>query len=431
MKPQRSPVRHHALRTAGVAAALVAVALAGVLTATDLLVSHSLTGSVDQKLSAWVAEIGAGRVPPVGDADPDHDFDAPILAWLSSPGSGCRPVGTAPTLPPGLCAPGGPTTATVARVSFRLDGRRLSTGSLVVAGESLAPLDRQLGDLVIAELIVGPVLLAMVFLGALAVGSRVGGSVERRRRRQLAFTADASHELRTPLSVLQAETDVALAGGDRGLRPALGRVSGEIGRMRHIVDDLLWLARFDSEPQSPPAAVLDLVTAARLAADRFAALAGARSLTLSVEGPEPVMSVSIPAEWLDRLTGVLLDNACRHAAARVTVAVRQLPGRHVELSVADDGDGIPESELPLIFGRFHRATSRGEGAGLGLAIADSIVRSTAGRWAVSAAPAGGLRIAVTWPLARASGSPIVDATASRRRRLTHLLVRREARPPAP
>jgi signal transduction histidine kinase len=404
-------LRRHALRTAGLATALVAVALAGVLTATDLLVSHNLTSSVDQRLVQWL-DLAGKSTPgqPIAEVAPDRDFDEPLLTWIAPVGGTCRPLGTAPALPAQLCTAVGPFSAEVSGVPFRLEGRQLAGGSLMVAGESLAPAARQLDDLVLAELVVGPVLLVLVFLGALGVGSRVGGSVERMRRRQLAFTADASHELRTPLSVMKAETDVALAGSDRSLRPALARVSGEIGRMRSIVEDLLWLARFDSEPQPPPPATLDLVTAGRLAAERFSALATRRGLRLDVDTPDRVLPVSIPAEWLDRLTGVLVDNACRHAESRVTVGVRQRTGRRVELSVADDGEGVPDAELSRIFDRFHRATSRGEGAGLGLAIADSIVRSTSGRWEVTGVVGGGIRFAVVWPLARASG----PAVAARR-----------------
>ncbi len=426
MSPGSSPLNRHALRTAAAAAALVALALAAVLAATDLLVAHNLTASVDQRLGQWLDAVarstGTGLI---SEGAPDSDFDEPLLTWQAPPGDGCRPVGTAPPLPAALCAPGGPAGATVHGVPFRLLGRRLPDGGVVVAGESMAPVAHATGELVLAELVVGPVLLILVFLGSLAIGRRVGGSVERMRRRQLAFTADASHELRTPLSVMQAEADVALAGRDRDLRPALGRVSGEIGRMRRLVDDLLWLARFDSEPAPPAPAELDLVTAARLTAERFSAVASGRSLQLVIEAPDTVLPITIAPEWLDRLGGVLVDNACRHAASRVTVAVSPRSGRRVELSVANDGEGIPESDLPLIFDRFHRATSRGEGAGLGLAIADSIVRASAGRWEITPETGGGVRFAVVWPLARTPG-PVraTSAAPPERRPRAHPFVRR-------
>jgi signal transduction histidine kinase len=232
------------------------------------------------------------------------------------------------------------------------------------------------------------------------------------RQRQLAFTADASHELRTPLTVMQAETSLALSGDDRDLRPALRRIGGEIGRMRRIVEDLLWLARVDSEPGSPSAELIDLGTTARLAEERFASVMATRSLSVTAVAPESVLLVSLPAEWLDRLVGVLVDNACRHARTAVRVEARAIEEGRAEFSVSDDGEGIPEAALPLLFHRFHRGTSTGEGAGLGLAIADSIVRATQGRWRVTNLAGGGARFAVVWPLGRGASSGPAELPAS-------------------
>lgn len=72
--------------------------------------------------------------------------------------------------------------------------------------------------------------------------------------------------------------------------------------------------------------------------------------------------------------------------------------------MSDDGEGIPEAELPQLFHRFHRGTSVGEGAGLGLAIANSVVRATQGRWRVTNLTGGGARFAVVWPVGRGASS---------------------------
>jgi hypothetical protein len=143
-----------------------------------------------------------------------------------------------------------------------------------------------------------------------------------------------------------------------------------------------------------------------LAEERFGPVAAARTLSVSAVAPEGVLLVSMPADWLDRLVGVLVDNACRHARTAVRVEARRIEGGRAEFSVSDDGEGIPETELPLLFHRFHRGTSVGEGAGLGLAIADSVVRATQGHWRVTNLAGGGARFAVVWPVgARASSGP--------------------------
>src|SRR6202008_3162319 len=206
-------------------------------------------------------------------------------------------------------------------------------------------------------------------------------------------TADASHELRTPLSVIRAEADVALSAPREAAqyRDSLRRIQGESQRLRQLVEDMLWLARFDSNPPPPGSEPVDLATLAQACADRFRAVGPAVSAE-TPDGPvmSPVMSpvlISAPPEWIDRLAGVLVDNACRYAGPDGTVRIEvRAQGSRVSLTVEDSGPGIPEAERPLLFDRFHRATEHSSGSGLGLAIGDSIVRSTGGRWHVGDSP---------------------------------------------
>jgi signal transduction histidine kinase len=126
---------------------------------------------------------------------------------------------------------------------------------------------------------------------------------------------------------------------------------------------------------------------------------------------EPVSTmISAPPEWLDRLLGVLVDNACRYTPAGGTVDVRV--GRQdnrVRLAVEDSGPGIAPQERSHIFDRFRRASETPGGSGLGLAIAAAVVGSSGGRWDVGTSVAGGASMAVSWtPLIR-SGSEAEEA----------------------
>ena len=218
------------------------------------------------------------------------------------------------------------------------------------------------------------------------------------------MTADASHELRTPLSVIEAQTSLALERErDTGwYRNAFQAVGVESKRMRRLVDDLLWLARFDSAGQAPSSEATDLGVLAQQAAERFTAVAEARGLTMRV-AVEPVSTmISAPPEWLDRLLGVLLDNACRYTppGGTVDVLVGRRDGR-VRVAIDDSGPGIPEAERKHIFDRFRRASDAPGGSGLGLAIAAAVVGASGGRWDVGTSPAGGASMAVSWtPLIR-------------------------------
>ena len=172
----------------------------------------------------------------------------------------------------------------------------------------------------------------------------------------------------------------------------------EFHRLRRIVEDLLWLARFDSEPSPPGDEPVDLSEVARGCVDHFGAVADARGIRLSVQtegGTEA--GITAPVEWIERLAGVLVDNACRYAGAggtaRIVVTVH---GNRAYLVVEDSGPGIPVEERPRLFDRFYRATDESSGSGLGLAIADTVVRSTGGRWHVSESTLGGARMEVSW-----------------------------------
>jgi signal transduction histidine kinase len=255
-------------------------------------------------------------------------------------------------------------------------------------------------NLVIAELLIGPILLAIVFLGALAIGRRVASPIESARRRQMDFTANASHELRTPLSVIEAQTSLALSHprDQDWYRHAFQSVDQETKRMRRLVEDLLWLARMDATRGGTKAEPVDVGVMAEQAVDRFASVAESRRLRLSIKLDGSSHVIAAAPDWLDHLVGVLLDNACKYSPEGGSVDVRvAAEGDRVRLTVDDSGPGIPADQRTRIFERFQRATDQGNGAGLGLAIADAVVRATNGRWDVGTAAAGGASMSVVWP----------------------------------
>ena len=400
-----------ALTTTAIVGLAYLVIAAGVV----LIVQRNLTAQVDGQLAASLDHIsgqpqdpeGVFRPPPGGPPGGDR-FGPPLLVWTVHGDGSVSGSDAAAPLPAQYRRVQGPETISVGGSAIRVEGAAVGDDHLVV-GMSMSGVEQARAQLVLAEAIVGPVLLLAVFGGALTIGRRVGAPIEQARRRQMEFTADASHELRTPLSVIEATTTLALSR-DRDpawYRSAFERVHTESGRIRRLVEDLLWLARFDATRGQPDAEPVELGTLAEQAADRFAAPAEARGLTLSVRsGPEPAV-VTAPPEWLDRLLGVLLDNACKYSnqGGRVEVLVGVEGGR-VRLSVDDSGPGIPPGEREHIFDRFHRASEKPGGAGLGLAIADAVVQATNGRWSVDSSAAGGASMSVSWPrtLAGAQGS---------------------------
>jgi signal transduction histidine kinase len=398
--------RRHAARVAAMAAAVVVACYALGAVVLDQVLVHRLTSEADGRIAAQLADAGQLVLRPFSSnggaaAQPGGDIDdAPIFLWRVGPSGVAQPLTAgAPSLPRrGWSAQ--PTTQTVGNSPFRLDAMR-SGRDWLVAGQSAAEIPRVMSVLLVPELIFGLVLALAAFAGALVVGLRASAPLDLIRRRQAEFTADASHELRTPLTVVEAEVDLALS---RSRTPAeyqavLQRIGGEGRRLRRIVNDLLWLARADGGPEEAAASErVDVTSVVAACTGRFQAVAERRGVALAFDGDEgnrcPVQAAP---EWIDRLAGVLLDNACKYAGrgGRVEVQVHTDGGR-VGLRVDDSGPGIPPEEQATVFDRFHRASTEAGGSGLGLAIADSVVRLTNGSWAIGRSPLGGARMEVWW-----------------------------------
>ena len=401
--PKR-PFFVHAARVAAVATLLIGIVYIAVAVGFDVIDSQHLVSQVDANLTERLTDAShhGTLLPSHGEVDDDHDVDsAPVVLWRVSPdGRATKLSDGAPSLSDTAWIHSGqPATIDINGQSFRLVGVPV-TGGWLVGGQSLAEQEHVERVLLAVEIIAGPIVLVATFLGTFVIGLKAAGPIEEVRRRQLEFTADASHELRTPLSVIEAEVGLALSSPRAAdqYRDTLERVGRESDRLRHLVEDLLWLARFDAEPPPPGDEPVDLVPIAESCADRFATFAETKGVTLSVtqEG-ETQAWITAPPEWVDRLVGVLVDNACRYAgsAGRVRIVVKT-QGARVSLAVEDSGPGIPVDERSQLFDRFHRTTDNGTGAGLGLAIGDSVVHSTGGRWHVGDSSLGGARFEVAW-----------------------------------
>jgi two-component system sensor histidine kinase CiaH len=426
-------VRLVTMRVALVATAIVAVVYLVISVTVALIVTGRLTANVDSRVTSALSQALSGPSPKrirgggqeyiwyVATDGTQYACTPAGTEQTQGPGAGCGIPTSSYALPANRVNVGsGPETVSIAGTDFRVAGAAANgdintwtpnplTGyyqevqhpvTRVFVGESMATVESAQSNIILVEGIIGPVLLLAVFLGALTIGRRVASPIEMARVRQLEFTADASHELRTPLSVIEAQTSLALSEPRTAewYRTAFQRVQGEGARIRHLVEDLLWLARFDSTRRDAQAEHVDVAILAYQAVDRFLAVAESKRVRLSVRTAPMPLIVNAPPEWLDRLLGVLLDNACKYVpgGGAVDVAVWQ-EGNRIRLAVDDSGPGIPADERSRIFDRFHRATDRPGGAGLGLAIANSVVQATAGRWILGDSPLGGMSMGVSWP----------------------------------
>ncbi|HEU5159005.1 MAG TPA: ATP-binding protein [Streptosporangiaceae bacterium] len=236
-------------------------------------------------------------------------------------------------------------------------------------------------------------------VGRLAAGfNRMLGRLDDTVRSQRRFVADASHELRTPLTVAKGRLELAAGEPDPGeVREALAVADTELDRMARIVQELLLLAKLDEglPLASEPVEVELIAQEALLRGLRTAR----REATVHVD---PDLFVPADRDRLLQVLSNLVTNAVQHAGADARIALRAARRADglVAIEVHDDGTGIAPADLPHVFDRFYRSRTEPGGAGLGLAIAASIVRAMGGRITVASTPREGTTFTVLLPSAR-------------------------------
>ncbi|CAB4924088.1 unannotated protein [freshwater metagenome] len=221
--------------------------------------------------------------------------------------------------------------------------------------------------------------------------ARTEGALDRQR----AFAADASHELRTPLTSVLANLELLVADLDGDRREAAQAALRSSQRMRHLVTDLLILARSDAELLEARTDV-DLADIVREAAAEAQAIAPDHHVT--VVAPEPVL-LSGARDDLHRMVLNLVANAVGHTPPLTAVEVSALfEDESAIITVADDGPGIPAELEANVFERFVRAGGdRAGSTGLGLAIVRAVAQAHGGNVTLDRSAAGA-RFVVRLPL---------------------------------
>lgn len=316
------------------------------------------------------------------------------------------------------------------RDDFRLTELGVEHGGqryVIVAAQSLEPVDRSVGRVVVLLLFAGPAALLATALGgwwlarrslrpiekmtgtAEGIGvdrlgdrvpiprsndevahlartlntmlDRIEAGVEGQRR----LVADTSHELRTPLATMRSEIDVSLRTDHLSLaaRDVLLSAREEVDRMARTVDDLLTLAAVDDGVLGLRVQDTELATLAETVADALESMAGLRNVTVERDGP-PVTVLADPVRLGHAIRNVV-ENALEFSppGGIVRITTSHVQGTTGRLVVEDDGPGVPSALRERVFDRFFRvdpSRSRATGgSGLGLAITREIVEAHDGR----------------------------------------------------
>lgn len=247
-----------------------------------------------------------------------------------------------------------------------------------------------LDNLVQTCLVLGVLSLLVFFVISLLLARRAVKPIERAWAQQRQFVADASHELKTPLTVILTNAEL-LQNPDYD-EASRAQFSGSILTMSHqmrgLVESLLELARVDNGTAQVTFADLNFSQLASDAVLPFEPLYFEKGLELDCQIEEG-LRLKGSESHLRQVMDILLDNAMKYSAPQGLVKVGlKKQGNHCLLSVASPGEPISPEDLKNIFKRFYRidkARSMNHSYGLGLSIAEEIVRMHHGKiWAESA-----------------------------------------------
>ncbi|MGE5524962.1 MAG: sensor histidine kinase N-terminal domain-containing protein [Rhodospirillaceae bacterium] len=196
---------------------------------------------------------------------------------------------------------------------------------------------------------------------------------------QQRFISEAAHQLRTPMAGLTSQTERALLANDiNTIKPALAQLLVSARRVTRLVNQLLTLARAEpgsgAEREFVP---VDLAALVQQTCMEWVPEALHKHVDLGYAGPSKPVTIEGDELLLTEMLNNLIDNALRYGASRGgTITVRLTEAPVVEVSVEDDGPGIPQAERGRVFERFHRVPgSEPGGCGLGLAIVREIARA--------------------------------------------------------
>jgi len=245
--------------------------------------------------------------------------------------------------------------------------------------------------------------------GQLAAAAAERGRQEAARRE---LVAAVSHDLRTPLASIRALTDAltdGLVDDPATVARYLATMRGQIDHLNALIDDLFELAQLDAGavrlelvPVSPADLVSDALNSLRPQAE-------AHGVALSGSADAHTRPALVAAQKIERVLYNLVANAIRHTPTGGSVTISVVPHASnaapelLRFEVADSGEGIAPEDLPRVFERFYRgekSRSRATGgAGLGLAIARSIVEAHGGSIWIASERGAGTTVSFTVPTA--------------------------------
>lgn len=247
-------------------------------------------------------------------------------------------------------------------------------------------------------------------VGRVLMSVRDATARQRAEQDHAALISTIAHELRSPLTSVKGYSNTLLRKWDRFTdeqkRFMIQTIEADSDRVTRLITELLDVSRIDAGRLDIRAQPVDLTAMAGQHRDRLEATGALAERDLVVTADPELPEVWADPDKMHQIFTNLLENGLRHGAGTITVVVMGHPQpienekAVVSVSVTDEGDGVPEAHLPLIFNRFWHGQRRGS-TGLGLYIVRGLVEAHGGRISVGRAASGGAEFRFTLP----SGAP--------------------------
>jgi len=202
--------------------------------------------------------------------------------------------------------------------------------------------------------------------------------LEHEFQKRQRFLIDAAHELRTPIAIMQTRIEGMPEGQDHR------RLLDDVARLGETAEQLLDFERNDQAADLHE--TVDIVDIARTVVANLAPLAIAAGYEISFESEIERLERQGSPSALPRAVGNLVRNAIDHGGNSGMISVSVSASGQV--TVADEGPGIPPDQQELVFEPFYRVTPRSQGAGLGLSLVKQIVTNHRGRVAIESGSTG-------------------------------------------
>lgn len=227
--------------------------------------------------------------------------------------------------------------------------------------------------------------------------------IRENREKQMQFVASASHELRSPLAVILSNVDAVKCGSMNADTQFLDTIGSEGRRMSHLISDMLQLANADNHSWSMHPTNVEMDTLLLQTFESFEPIARSKNLHWEISLPnEAIPLCHCDEERIRQLLSILIDNAFCYTPAGKTVRLSlKAASGTLQIAIADNGPGIPDSLKKSVFERFYCVDSSHKNKahfGLGLCIAQEIVKLHRGKLLLTDTPGGGATFTAVLPI---------------------------------